>query len=319
MTSAGGFQRAAIYLIRDENVLECRATVGLTDAEDHELRANPITLDEFQPAMQPAMQISRSFLFDHRRFELPDELDAKLNVPEVHREWREGEWHPEDMLTVPLREKDGALLGIISLDESTSGLLPDRAHIEALEFFADQCSTAVVHARRFEAVQAEAQTDPLTGLANRRALEEVIDVSVSRFRHFGEPAALLFIDIDHFKEVNDNYGHAVGDVVLQLVGQALRERLRRGDLVARYGGEEFVALLSDTTREAGVALAESLRGRVAALDLTDVVGKIPIRVSIGVATIGPGHLEADALLKAADEAMYEAKRRGRDRVCVAAP
>ncbi|MGH9296564.1 MAG: diguanylate cyclase, partial [Acidimicrobiales bacterium] len=207
MTSAGGFQRAAIYLIGDADVLECRATIGLTPEEDRDLRLSPITIAEFQPAMKPEMQVSRSYLFDHRRFELPAELDAKLNVPNVDREWRDGYWHPEDMLTVPLRDADGSLLGIISLDESTNGLLPDRAHVEALEFFADQCATAVVHARRFEAVQVEAQTDPLTGLANRRALEEVIGHSVSRFQHFGEPATVLFIDIDHFKEVNDTFGH----------------------------------------------------------------------------------------------------------------
>jgi diguanylate cyclase (GGDEF)-like protein len=317
MTSAGGFNRAAIYLLRDDDILECRATVGLTPSEDDELRANPIPLKEFAPAMLPQMQVSRSYLFDHRRFDLPAELDAKLNVPAVEREWNEGQWHPEDMLTVPLVEKNGNLLGIISLDESANGLLPDRAHIEALEFFADQCATAVVHARRFEAVQAEAQTDPLTGLANRRALEDVIEMSVSRYEHFGEPATILFVDIDHFKEVNDSFGHAVGDTVLQRVGTALRERLRRGDLLARYGGEEFVALLPDSTLESGALLAESLRARIESLDLHDLCGDIPIRVSIGVTTIGPGRLDADSLLASADAAMYRAKREGRNRVVTA--
>ena len=312
MTSAGGFNRAAIYLLLEGDVLECRATVGLDTEEDAALRRSPITLSEFEPAMLPQMQISRSYLFDHRRHTLPAELDAKLNVPIVDREWKDGQWHPEDMLTVPLVEKNGTLLGLISLDESSSGLLPDRAHIEALEFFADQCAVAVVHARRFEAVQAEAQSDPLTGLANRRALEEVIEVSVSRYEHFGEPAAILFIDIDHFKEVNDTFGHATGDLVLQRVGTALRERLRRGDLVARYGGEEFVALLPDTTLIAGGVLAESLRARVEALDLRAISGDIPVRISIGVACVSPERMDSESLLAAADAAMYRAKREGRN-------
>ena len=319
MTSAGGFGRAAVYLLRDGDVLECRATVGLSAAEDAELRKNPFTLDEFEPAMLPEMRVSRSYLFDHRHFELPAELDAKLNVPEVTREWRDGQWHPEDMLTVPLVESDGSLVGIISVDEPTSGMLPDQAHIAALEFFADQCAAAVEHARRFEAVRAEAQTDPLTGLSNRRALEDLIEVSVTRFRRFGEPAALLFIDIDHFKHVNDSFGHAVGDVVLQRVGAALRERLRRGDLLARYGGEEFVALLPDTSLDSGVILAESLRSRIERLDFSGVSKAVPICVSIGVSAVGPCCLDAESLLTAADGAMYEAKRRGRNRVCRAEP
>jgi diguanylate cyclase (GGDEF)-like protein len=314
MTSAGGFNRAAIYLLRHDDILECRATVGLTPAEDTDLRSSPIALKEFAGAMLPQMQISRSYLFDHRRFDLPAELDAKLNVPTVDREWKEGEWHPEDMLTVPLVEKTGKLIGIISLDESSDGMLPDRAHIEALEFFADQCVTAVVNARRFEAVQAEAQTDPLTGLANRRALEDVIELSLGRYQHFGEPATLLFIDIDHFKDVNDSFGHATGDLVLQRVGSALRERLRRGDLLARYGGEEFVALLPDATLESGALLAESLRARIEAVDLSDICGDIPIRVSIGVATLGPGRMDSESLLAVADAAMYRAKNEGRNRV-----
>ncbi|MGH9297699.1 MAG: GGDEF domain-containing protein, partial [Acidimicrobiales bacterium] len=109
-----------------------------------------------------------------------------------------------------------------------------------------------------------------------------------------------------------------GNKVLERVSDILKKIGRRGDVVARYGGEEFVALLPDSTLEAAAALAESLRERIAGLDLHDVVGDIPIRVSIGVASISPDRLNADALLKASDDAMYEAKRLGRDRVCLSA-
>ncbi len=147
MTTAGGFKRAAIYLLVDEAQLEMRASVGLTAEEDEHLREHRLTPAEFAPAMQRDMLVSRSYLFDHRRFTLPHELNAKLITPEAHPGWREGQWHAEDMLTVPLIGSRGELVGLISVDEPKDGLLPDRTHIQALEFFADQCATAVEHAR----------------------------------------------------------------------------------------------------------------------------------------------------------------------------
>ncbi|MGH9293538.1 MAG: diguanylate cyclase, partial [Acidimicrobiales bacterium] len=317
MSNAGGFRRAAIYLLVDGSSLEVRATVGLSREEDAELRSNTMTLAEFAPAMQADMLISRSYLLDHRRFLLPDELSAKLNTPEPDPTWRDGQWHVEDMLTVPFIAPDSEVLGLISLDGPVNGLLPDRAHVQALEFFADQCATAVVNARRLEAVRTEALTDMLTGLANRRALVEAVEHAIGRRARQGEQATVLFMDIDHFKPVNDTYGHSVGDVVLQRIAIGLKERLRRHDLLARYGGEEFVALLPDTELSAGAAIAEALRDRIASLDLAELAGELPIRISIGVAPLAETHYVADAVIESADAAMYEAKRRGRNQVVVA--
>jgi diguanylate cyclase (GGDEF)-like protein len=318
MSNAGGFVRAAIYLLVGGDTLEVRATVGLSPREDAELRLNAVTLAEFAPAMQPEMLMSRSYLFDHRRFSIPAELDAKLNTPAPDPDWKEGEWHVEDMLTVPLVALSGELLGLISLDEPKSGLVPDRAHVQALEFFADQCATAVEHARAFEVVRAEAQTDPLTGLANRRAFVTSVNRALERLRQRNEPATVLFIDIDHFKPVNDTYGHSQGDLVLQWIGSALSDRLRKHDVLARYGGEEFVALLADTDLDEGMAIAEELRERVELLDSTKLTGDLPMRISIGVAALSKESVTADEVLSASDAAMYEAKRHGRNQVWVAA-
>jgi len=318
MTTAGGFGRAAIYLRQPDGVLEVGATFGLSASESEQLRASTVTLKEFGPAMQPEMLVSRSYLFDHRRFQLPKELNEKLNTPEVAREWADGQWHPEDMLTVQISDVDGELLGLISVDEPINGLLPDRAHVQAIEFFADQCAVAVVHARRYEQVRAEALSDPLTGLANRRALDAAVVRAIGRARRDAALCAVLFIDIDRFKDINDSLGHAVGDAVLQRVGRGLRDRLRRGDLLARYGGEEFVALLPDTDLEAALRVAEVLRRRVATLDFSSLTGDLPVRVSVGVAQLSEELMGAGSLVSAADAAMYEAKRQGRNRV-VAAP
>lgn len=317
MSNAGGFKRAAIYLLDDGERLEMRASIGLSASEDAELRANAVSLAEFAPAMRPDMVISRSYLFDHRRFSIPAELDAKLNTPEPDPDWKEGQWHAEDMLTVPLVGFSGQVIGLISLDEPKNGLLPDRAHVQALEFFADQCATAVEHAREFEAVRVEAQTDPLTGLANRRALVIAVTRAMERLRQRDEPSTVLFIDIDHFKPVNDTYGHSQGDLVLQWIGRALSDRLRKRDMLARYGGEEFVALLGDTELDEGMAIAEALRERIASLDSTKLTGDLPIRISIGVAPIAKEFVTADDVLALSDAAMYEAKRRGRNQVWVA--
>lgn len=317
MTTAGGFGHTAIYLRTPGDVLEVGATFGLSEAESEQLRATPVTLAEFAPVMQPEMLVSRSYLFDHRRFQIPPELNEKLNTPAVEREWTDGQWHPEDMLTVQICDADGELLGLISVDEPLNGLLPDRAHVQAIEFFADQCAAAVAHARRYEQARAEALSDPLTGLANRRALDAAVVRAIGRARRDAALCTVLFIDIDHFKDINDALGHAVGDSVLQRVGRALRDRLRRGDLLARYGGEEFVALLPDTDLDAAKRVAEVLRRRIETIDFSSLTGLLPVRVSIGVAQLSEELMAAGSLVSAADAAMYEAKRQGRNRVVTA--
>ncbi|MGD0984368.1 MAG: sensor domain-containing diguanylate cyclase [Acidimicrobiales bacterium] len=316
MTTAGGFSRAAIYVRMPDDTLVVGATVGLSEAESRQLRETPVTLQEFAGAMQPEMLLSRSYFLDHRRFKIPPELSDKLNTPAGVREWTDGQWHAEDMLTVKIVDADGELLGLISVDEPVNGLIPDRAHVQAIEFFADQCAVAVIHARRYEEVRTEALTDSLTGLANRRALDAAVVRAIARARRDAALCAVLFIDIDHFKDINDSLGHAVGDAVLQSVGWGLRDRLRRGDLLARYGGEEFVALLPDTDLQAALQVAEVLRSRIASLDFGSLTAGLPVRVSIGVAQLSEELMGAGSLVAAADAAMYEAKRQGRNRVVV---
>ena len=313
MTTAGGFSRAAIYLRMPDDALVVGATVGLTEAESKQLSEIPVSLAEFAEVMQPEMLLSRSYFLDHRRFVIRPELNDKLNTPVGAREWQDGEWHPEDMLTVKIVDSVGELLGLISVDEPVNGLIPDRAHVQAIEFFADQCAVAVAHARRYEQVRTEALTDPLTGLANRRALDAAVVRAIARARRDSALCTVLFIDVDHFKDINDSLGHAVGDSVLQAVGRGLRDRLRRGDILARYGGEEFVALLPDTDLPAALRVAEILRKRVASLDFGSLTGGLPVRVSIGVAQLSEELMGAGSLVSAADSAMYASQRLGRNR------
>jgi diguanylate cyclase (GGDEF)-like protein len=155
-----------------------------------------------------------------------------------------------------------------------------------------------------------ATTDPLTGLLNRRGFFEAVDVVLGRNRNRVAPVSVLGFDLDHFKSINDRFGHAVGDEVLQLFAKVVRETMRTDDVIGRLGGEEFVALAD----AAGVA--ERVRTAFAAAGIVRSGQHIATTVSVGLAC-GPSSAAIDALLARADAALYRAKAQGRNRVAVA--
>ena len=165
------------------------------------------------------------------------------------------------------------------------------------------------------ALVAQAITDPLTGAYNRRHLQEHLALRMAPIGRATNGDALLAIDIDHFKSINDEHGHAVGDQVLCRVVAAIGARKRVGDLLFRTGGEEFVLLLPRTGLQAAQGVAEELRQRLAQAEL--VPGRA-VTVSIGLSALAPGQ-SVDAWLQIADTALYDAKRQGRNRVVVAQP
>jgi diguanylate cyclase (GGDEF)-like protein len=170
-------------------------------------------------------------------------------------------------------------------------------------------------AAKNEILEKLALSDALTGLANRRAFQEALSSEIARVARHGRPASLLFLDLDHFKGVNDAHGHAVGDEVLAGFSQVLKVGSRRGDLAARIGGEEFALLLPVTSRPPAILVAERVRRSTEAHPLGRTV-RVPVTVSIGVACTEdlPERYEAADLLKRADAALYKAKAEGRNRV-----
>jgi two-component system cell cycle response regulator len=166
--------------------------------------------------------------------------------------------------------------------------------------------------RRYSDLEDLAYRDELTELPNRRGSQRQIDVLISRARRHGQQLALLLIDADRFKAVNDAHGHAVGDVVLRELAARLRERVRREDVVGRWGGEEFVVALPETTPDGAAAVAESLRAGVSSTAIAADGVALDVTVSIGVAA-WTGQ-ELDQLVDHADQALYAAKAAGRDRV-----
>jgi len=166
-------------------------------------------------------------------------------------------------------------------------------------------------------LRAQAATDPLTGVPNRRSFEATARREVERARRYAKPFAVLALDIDHFKRINDTYGHDVGDIVLKRLSQICLEKLRVTDFLARLGGEEFAMLLPETDIDAAATLAERLRTAIATTPIATPKGALPITVSLGVAQYAPNEPTIDAALKRADEALYEAKHSGRNKVVVA--
>lgn len=194
--------------------------------------------------------------------------------------------------------------------------------------FAEAVITAAVaviqRARMVEHTMADnarleqlAQTDPLTQLLNRRALSETITAEMERALRYDASLALLMIDLDHFKRVNDTYGHLIGDDVLRDIAQLLRSNVRERDVVARYGGEEFLVLLPDTDDAGAEAFAEQIRSAVATHTFSSRPREegISVTASIGVATFPAARIETvEDLFARADAALYRAKAEGRDRV-----
>lgn len=157
-------------------------------------------------------------------------------------------------------------------------------------------------------------TDGLTGLANRRAFEDALAREFSRATRYSRPMSVLMIDVDHFKQVNDLHGHLAGDTALRHVGATLRGSIRRDDLAGRVGGEEFAVLLPEIERADALRVAEKLRACIATKQIDYEGTAIALTVSIGVASRGEHDKQPEDLVRRADEALYSAKRAGRDRV-----
>jgi diguanylate cyclase (GGDEF)-like protein/PAS domain S-box-containing protein len=214
----------------------------------------------------------------------------------------------DNHLCVPMMAQ-GEALGVLYLRGGPLGAHEHRLARTA----ADAIALALANARLRERLRHQSIRDPLTGLVNRRYLEEVLDRELARAERSGRPCAVLMLDVDHFKKVNDQRGHDAGDAVLRAVAGALQAGIRAGDLAARWGGEEFTVVLPETDLPAAVQRAEALRLEVRIGSLAGGA-PWPVTMSCGVAVF-PRHAQgAAALVRAADEALLLAKSAGRDRV-----
>ncbi len=217
-----------------------------------------------------------------------------------------------EVFHLPLLFED-RLLGLLWLwgNDLTGADLP------VLSIFAKQIASALENARLFEEIQNMALTDPLTGLYNRRGLFELGRVEFARALRTGRPFSAIMVDLDHFKRINDRYGHFVGDKVLQEAARRAKKSVREVDFIGRYGGEETIILLPETDLQAAIEVAERLRRAISGAPMKIADDLEPnVTASLGVAQRDENTLTIETLIARADQAMYIAKHKGRDRVAI---
>ena len=216
-----------------------------------------------------------------------------------------------------------AVVAPLDFGEGDAGLLilgrrmtdaPYEPHdLALLRALADSSAIALRNAELLDRLRAQATIDPLTGCHNRRGFDEILHLEFNRAKRYGRPLSLVLLDIDHFKRVNDDYGHEVGDHALQRIGRAVRHTFRNTDSACRYGGEEFALIFPETAKDEGEKLAERLRVLIESLPPNSEVPRA-LTASFGVAGFPADGDTIPDLIRAADRALYLAKTRGRNRV-----
>jgi diguanylate cyclase (GGDEF)-like protein len=208
----------------------------------------------------------------------------------------------------------GEKLGVLALDSAKKDSF-DHDDVQPLESVADICAAAIQNAHNFDRMKQLAYVDGLTGIHNRRFFEMRIVEELERASRFQGRMSVIMVDIDHFKKMNDEFGHLLGDEMLRSVSTILKQQLRKMDMVCRYGGDEFAIVVPETAGESAVRVAEKLRRQVETHFFPGVPR--PVTISCGVADYPAHGVTRDEVVAAADSALYQAKQAGRNQVASA--
>jgi diguanylate cyclase len=283
----------------NEYVREYRRAAGLPIDEAAMSRlwaSSPEVVEMVRAVVQVVTEVSAGFSIGMERFD-SDSTRALANIDQIQ--------DPHDLARL-LQTVTGSALSLKHVIDTTRRELTETR--ERLLEVSNELNRS----------QALARTDPLTGFGNRRALSDLVAKEVARSRRTKAPFSLAVLDLDHFKNINDQHGHDAGDRALVHVARVAKASLRETDDVFRYGGEEFVVALVGANAEGARFVMDRMRGLVEGAPLVLENCSLILRFSAGVAELAPGE-NAESLLKRADLALYEAKSAGRNRVVVAAP
>lgn len=224
----------------------------------------------------------------------------------------------DHLLAIPVEQAEQTVGHVLLLPHALYPM-PDLEDLRALEILVEQVAPVIASGLHLEEVSRKTLQDSLTGVANRRSLDEKFKKTIERARKSGEQISFAMLDIDDFKLVNDRYGHRIGDVVLVEIAGILLKNVRSNDFVARYGGEEFSVVLPGLSAERARDVLERLRQSLAAYEFAadELPTPLKITISIGLATFPHDGTEVNTVMEAADMALYRAKRRGKNRVIAA--
>ena len=218
----------------------------------------------------------------------------------------------KSIIVYPIKENGDVIGNLTLLSENEYHY--EKKIIKNLELMFNMFEVALLNAKIFKKVEEMATIDGLTGLVNHRTFQEKLDEYLERANRYKTKVAVILTDIDHFKAVNDNYGHPMGDEVLRQISSILKNSVRNVDLVARYGGEEFVIILEESSRENTETLANKIREDIKALEFTSKGTKFNVTISMGFSLFSESSRDKKELISLADQALYYSKDNGRDKV-----
>lgn len=330
-----GFNRAAIFLVREqEKILEGRMGIGPETGEEaqgiwEEIRKRRLGLQDLIANYRLGRPLAGSpFHATVTSLKIPlteraggvlaltalEGMPMEMVSPEAQAKAAEDPvlraLKSSSCVLVPLKSREEQVVGVIFADNRITMNPISRESFRLLALLSAHAGLAIENALMYEAIRQQADLDSLTRLWNRGAFERLLMEGKAAAERTRQPMSLLILDMDHFKEYNDRFGHPAGDEALTRIATLLKQTAREQDHVARYGGEEFALILPATSKLNALKLAERIR---LAMDQTH----LPLTLSAGVATFPQDAQEPEGLLKGADKALYEAKRLGRNRVVIA--